>query len=90
MPLQRRELLGLAGMAAAAWAAPAPAWATGIESVDLPQLELPEAVAAIKARQQGVLDDAEKVFQESGADEGAVILRCTRAADWRKPGVARS
>jgi hypothetical protein len=68
VPLQRRGLLG--GLAAAAVWRAMPASAAGIESLDLPQMELPEAVAAIKARQQGVLDDAEKVFQESGGAEG--------------------
>lgn len=63
----RRQLIGLAAAAAlTAVYRPAPAAAAGIESIDLPSLDLSDAVTALKARNQGVLDSAEKTFQESG------------------------
>ncbi|KAI3426212.1 hypothetical protein D9Q98_008588 [Chlorella vulgaris] len=62
----RRQLIGLAAAAAlTAVYRPAPAAAAGIESIDLPSLDLSDAVTALKARNQGVLDSAEKTFQES-------------------------
>lgn len=39
----------------------------GIESVDLPSVDVPAEVAALKARNQAVLDEAEATFQNSGA-----------------------
>lgn len=69
LPHGRRQLLGgLAAVAAAVALRPArPAAATGIESIDLPQLQIPEALAQKKARNQDIIDSAEKSFQESGA-----------------------
>ena len=66
---QRRRLL-LAGLGAAALSLPArPAAAAfpGIESIDLPTVDVPAAIAEKQARNQAVLDAAEKSFQESGA-----------------------
>ncbi|EFN56341.1 hypothetical protein CHLNCDRAFT_144809 [Chlorella variabilis] len=67
LPHGRRQLLGgLAAVAAAVALRPArPAAATGIESIDLPQLQIPEALAQKKARNQDIIDSAEKSFQES-------------------------
>lgn len=65
---QRRHLL-LAGLGAAALALPArPAAAAfpGIESIDLPAVDVPAAIAEKQARNQAVLDAAEQSFQESG------------------------
>ncbi|KAI7843499.1 hypothetical protein COHA_002742 [Chlorella ohadii] len=64
---QRRRLL-LAGLGAAALALPArPAAAAfpGIESIDLPAVDVPAAIAEKQARNQAVLDAAEQSFQES-------------------------
>ncbi|KAL4438169.1 hypothetical protein ABPG77_010530 [Micractinium sp. CCAP 211/92] len=61
----RREwLAGLAAVTVAA-AAPRPATATGLESIELPAVATPDVVAQIKARNQQVLDDAEASFQNS-------------------------
>lgn len=65
---QRRRLL-LAGLGAAALALPArPAAAAfpGIESIDLPAVDVPAAIAEKQARNQAVLDAAEESFQNSG------------------------
>jgi hypothetical protein len=73
LPSRRQLLGGLAATAATAATLPRPAFATGLESIDLPQLDIPQALVEKKARNQAIIDNAEKSFQESGAplDDGA-------------------
>lgn len=65
---RRRQVLGglTAAAALAAFGGSRPASATGLESFDLPPLEMPQLVADIKKRNQKVLDEAEESFQSSG------------------------
>ncbi|PRW45085.1 hypothetical protein C2E21_6404 [Chlorella sorokiniana] len=66
VPQRRRLLLaGLGTAALALRARPAAAAFPGIESVELPTVDVPAAIAEKQARNQAVLDAAEKSFQES-------------------------
>lgn len=80
----RRQLLaGLAGLAGLAVTARPPAAQAGlsIESIDLPTVDVSEAVRQQQARNQAVLDEAETSFQNSGVcvgGQGWVRCRCRR------------
>lgn len=81
---QRRRLL-LAGLGAAALSLPArPAAAAfpGIESIDLPTVDVPAAIAEKQARNQAVLDAAEKSFQESGVYVQCLLLSLLCSQAW--------
>jgi hypothetical protein len=73
-----------AAAALAALGGSRPASATGLESFELPPLEMPQLVADIKKRNQKVLDEAEESFQSSGGNgepgEGCSQLGLTPAA----------